>query len=265
MLIKIENADLRFNDNHSDRDGTPKGIILHHAAIDATIESIHRYHRDEYGWAGIGYHFYVTKDGVVYRGRPESWLGAHTVGFNDRIGICAEGDFENDTMSVTQQNAIVQLVAYLESKYGALEITRHRDHDATACPGKNYPFEEIIAAVRAGGKIFDDAKEGLVLRFQRAAMADGIELPQYGADGVWGLETASAASNVLLLGGTGDRVRLAQAILIERGYDLGQMGADGIWGAKTEIAVRSFQANNGLAVDGILGIETWKALLEVSA
>ncbi len=259
MLIKIQDADLRFNDNHSDRDGTPKGIILHHAAIDATIESIHRYHRDENGWAGIGYHFYVTKDGVVYRGRPENWLGAHTVGLNDHLGICAEGNFEEDSMSAVQQQAIVQLIAYLEDKYGALKVTRHRDHEATACPGKNYPFE----AIKAGGS--PKPAEGHVLAFQRAAMADGIELPQYGADGVWGLETASAASNVLLLGAKGERVRLTQAILIERGYDLGQTGADGIWGAKTEIAVRTFQSKNGLVVDGVIGIETWKALLEVSA
>ena len=276
-MIEIKDAVLRFNDNHSDRDGAPKGIVLHHAAIDADVVSIHNYHRDVNGWAGIGYHFYVTKDGVIWYGRPEPWLGAHTSGFNDRIGICAEGNFEEETMPAVQQNAIVQLIAHLESKYGKLEITRHRDHDATACPGANYPFEAIkVGVLRSGtgdpsptegqghtSSVTADAAtpspqgEGLVRRFQRVVMADGIGLPQYGADGIWGAETAGAASQYVSYGMTGERVRLIQSLV---GAD-----ADGIFGDKTLDAVKAYQAKRGLAVDGIVGVETWKALLEVTA
>ena len=252
MSVKIKDAGLRFNDNHSDRDGAPKGIVLHHAAIDADVVSIHNYHRDVNGWAGIGYHYYVTKDGEIWNGRPEQWLGAHTEGFNDRIGICAEGNFEEETMPVAQQNAIVQLIAYLQEKYGELPITRHRDHDASACPGTNYPFE----AIKAGAVV--DLKgdtEGVVFRFQRAALADGIALPQYGSDGIWGAETANAASQYVQYGMTGERVRLVQALV---GAD-----ADGIFGDETLAAVKAFQESNALDVDGIVGIETWSALLEV--
>ena len=260
-MIRIQDALLRFNDNHSDREGAPKGIVLHHAAIDGDVVDIHKYHRDVNGWAGIGYHYYVTKDGEIWYGRPEPWLGAHTSGFNDRIGICAEGNFEEETMPAAQQNAIVQLIAYLQSKYGKLEITRHRDHDATACPGANYPFEAIkagaVAARDPSALPQDDATESLVLRFQKAAMADGVDLPQYGADGVWGAETAGAASQYVQYGMTGERVRLVQSLV---GADV-----DGIFGDETLQAVKAFQAKCSLAVDGIVGIETWKALLEVAA
>lgn len=47
-----------------------------------------------------------------------------------------------------------------------------------------------------------------------------------------------------------DEVRWIQYQLNGKGYTL---SVDGIWGAKTEEAVRAFQADHGLAVDGIVG------------
>lgn len=142
--MNIIETNLTFKSNHSEMIGGPKGYVLHHAAIEScTVEDIHRWHQNQ-GWAGIGYHFFVRKDGKVYRGRPENWIGAHTSGYNDRIGICAEGNFENDIMSAVQENSIVELLKYLYSKYGELEVNMHRDFNATACPGKNYPFDEIV-------------------------------------------------------------------------------------------------------------------------
>ena len=54
---------------------------------------------------------------------------------------------------------------------------------------------------------------------------------------------------------------LAQAALTGLGYDAG--GADGIFGANTAAAVKRFQAAHGLAADGIVGRDTWHALLGV--
>jgi peptidoglycan hydrolase-like protein with peptidoglycan-binding domain len=39
------------------------------------------------------------------------------------------------------------------------------------------------------------------------------------------------------------------------------LDVDGIFGSKTEAAVRDFQQNENLAVDGIVGTQTWTALL----
>lgn len=124
------------------------GIILHHAAAETcSAEDIHRWHLNN-GWAGIGYHFVVRKDGKVYRGRPIDAVGAHTYGRNtDCIGICFEGNFENEEMPEVQKNAGIELVSWLLEIYPEItEITKHMDHNATACPGKNFPFEEIAAA-----------------------------------------------------------------------------------------------------------------------
>ena len=51
-------------------------------------------------------------------------------------------------------------------------------------------------------------------------------------------------------------VRLLQACLNYLGYNSGS--ADGIYGTKTKSAIKSFQRNNGLTVDGIAGEMTWR-------
>lgn len=58
----------------------------------------------------------------------------------------------------------------------------------------------------------------------------------------------------------GADVRLVQEALIKRGYSCGKHGADGQFGQLTKSAVMSYQADNGLSVDGIVGTETLKSL-----
>lgn len=118
-------------------------VVLHHSAGAGTVEEVHRIHRGQ-GWPGIGYHFYVRKSGEVYRGRPEDQIGTHTAHYNaSTIGVCFEGNFEREQMPEAQYNAGVELVRYLLDKYGTLEIKRHQDYNATACPGRNFPFDEM--------------------------------------------------------------------------------------------------------------------------
>ena len=51
-------------------------LVLHHeAGSGSTAQQIHNYHRYTNGWAGIAYHYYVRKDGSIYRGRPENMIG----------------------------------------------------------------------------------------------------------------------------------------------------------------------------------------------
>jgi DNA invertase Pin-like site-specific DNA recombinase/peptidoglycan hydrolase-like protein with peptidoglycan-binding domain len=56
------------------------------------------------------------------------------------------------------------------------------------------------------------------------------------------------------------QVRVVQRALDRRDYDLGAPGVDGRFGPLTEAAVRRMQADYGLAVDGIVGRHTRKAL-----
>ena len=78
-------------------------------------------------------------------------------------------------------------------------------------------------------------------------------------------EAAPAAAlhlgaRLLRNGSEGDDVRELQAALIELGYSCGLWGMDGEFGDATELAVRSFQDDAGLDIDGLVGPLTTAAL-----
>lgn len=62
-------------------------------------------------------------------------------------------------------------------------------------------------------------------------------------------------------GNYGESVKTCQTILQKLGYDLGICGVDGDFGQATEKAVKAFQKDHGLKVDGVVGEKTWGALL----
>lgn len=61
-------------------------------------------------------------------------------------------------------------------------------------------------------------------------------------------------------GDKGAYVTLLQTELVQRGYDVGKSGIDGDFGRATEAAVKAFQKDAGLVVDGVCGQKTWDAL-----
>lgn len=229
--MKINEVAYKWNGALTQRRSTTRIILHHAAAAKCTAQQIHGWHLAN-GWVGIGYHFFVRKDGSVCRGRPEDTVGAHAGNNNyDSIGICFEGSFDREQMGEVQKRAGAELVAYLKGKYGISKVQRHSDVNATGCPGAHFPF----AAIAEGGTADKPAES--------AAGGFTAVFPQ------------------LTKGSTGDKVRVLQELLLGRGYDLGTYGADGNFGAATRTAVTQFQAVNGLAADGVVGENTWRKLL----
>ena len=154
------------------RRGSTDEIILHHAeAKSASVEEVNRWHLER-GWTGIGYHFYIRKDGKVYRGRPEWAVGAHAQGHNSRsVGICVEGSYMTETMPKAQFDALVGLVREEMAKYPGAKVLRHRDVNSTDCPGTNYPWEALLAALSSGKKeeqtLTYDRFKAYVLRYEK--------------------------------------------------------------------------------------------------
>jgi peptidoglycan hydrolase-like protein with peptidoglycan-binding domain len=100
---------------------------------------------------------------------------------------------------------------------------------------------------------FGSRTEAAVRAFQSA---QGIDVDGIVGDVTWlNIDEADMSNPTIRPGSTGNPVRRAQKRLTLGGYDTG--GVDGIFGASTEAAVRRFQGDRGLTVDGIVGPRTW--------
>jgi GH24 family phage-related lysozyme (muramidase) len=104
--------------------------------------------------------------------------------------------------------------------------------------------------------MFGPGTEAAVRRLQgdHGLDVDGIAGPR-----TWGALAALTPRPVLRQGVSGDEVRRLQQTLLAAGYD--PNGVDGMFGPGTEAAVRRLQGDRSLAADGVVGPQTWQALL----
>ena len=145
MYLKLNIVEIQYGWRTGlEYDNNPTMLIYHHTAIkNITPEEINNLHQSK-GWQGIGYHYYITKEGTIFSGRPEKAVGAHTKGKNKcSIGIALEGDFEEEQLTKEQIESLIDLSTYLCLKYDICKIIGHNDVSNTLCPGKNFPKNDI--------------------------------------------------------------------------------------------------------------------------
>lgn len=70
--------------------------------------------------------------------------------------------------------------------------------------------------------------------------------------------TVTTPKPIIMVGDEGTFVNNLQTMLTELGYDPGPI--DSMFGIQTEHAVKSFQADWGLIIDGVVNPRTWDAL-----
>lgn len=105
---------------------------------------------------------------------------------------------------------------------------------------------------------FDEAKLMLDPDFQKnCGNGDCIGVSEY-LDVDYVADAHYTEMPTLRRGSRGNGVRFLQCYLNLYGNAL---SVDGVYGAATDSAVRKFQQDNGLAVDGITGRNTWRTLL----
>lgn len=141
-----------------------KYVVLHHTATTTgdvdSIDNVHKQRRDSKGrpWRGIGYHFVIGNGQGMPDGAVEAtfrWTdqldGAHagSLAYNQHgIGICLVGNFEDAPPTPAQLRATYLLMQELGHQFALTEeqILRHGDLKATACPGRLFPYAELVQA-----------------------------------------------------------------------------------------------------------------------
>lgn len=120
-------------------------ICIHHSAVAATVpvEHVAKYHVEDQGWPGIGYHFYVKPSGVIYQTQRLETVSWHVSHNNDySVGICVAGDFTYAPPPQLQIDSAAHLVAWLMQDLGVPEqnILGHKEFPAndTSCPGETW-------------------------------------------------------------------------------------------------------------------------------
>ena len=118
-------------------------IIIHCSAtkegVDFHVKDIDRWHKQK-GYKCVGYHYVITLDGAIEKGRNEDEIGAHCKGYNaNSIGICYIGGLDKegnakDTRTVQQRAALYLLLNQLKEKYPNATIHGHNEFANKACP-----------------------------------------------------------------------------------------------------------------------------------
>ena len=120
--------------------------------------------------------------------------------------------------------------------------------------------------VANGGGVF---KKSYALNYSRIA---GYGRPRYdeseqtSTDNTYTEQTTPTPSrSYIMKGDKGSEVKTMQENLIKLGYSCGSSGADGDFGSATDSAVRKFQKENGLTVDGKYGSQSKAKVNELLA
>ena len=179
-----------------------KYIILHHSATDYQLNDKDKTGKEiakvicrrararwmkEYPNYQCDYHFLIGHTGHIFNGQPIEQPAWHATNYNvnlHSIGICFLGNFEKIKMPIEQFNAGVKLIKSLVKDYSVTlkDILRHKDvisdithrANSTRCPGKNFPYVEMLEAVRNGEPFLDIGNDYPYLKELKYLKAKGI-------------------------------------------------------------------------------------------
>lgn len=211
-----------------------------HAGMDVGVAEIRQWHLRE-GFVDVGYQVVIRRNGFVELGRPINSVGAHCPPRNrDSIGVCLiggadlKGNPENN-FTEDQLDSLFCVMAVLDDIHGGLEWGGHKTYNKkpTACP--SFDVVEWIKGYSKGV----DADQYTTIR-------NLLESP----------EPPSEIPPMITKGSRGEPVKHLQRLL-----ELPLV--DGLFGPQTFKALKEYQKEEGLEVDGVAGPNTWKKLLQL--
>lgn len=164
-----------------------KYLAIHHSASPDTQTpfEIANYHINSNGWGGIGYHFLVDKNGVVYYVGDISTARANVANLNDQvIGICLIGNFtQGQVPTDLQLDSTGKLCDFFINNFPQLNlgwdsVLGHKElpGQATACPGDSWPSWKVriaagsAASVPASGDLPSSERKNRITEAYRSVL-----------------------------------------------------------------------------------------------
>lgn len=239
----MSNLGKNGNENDWNRSGVAKCV---HAFIgqlaDGSIATVQTLPWDHRGWHGGG----SSNDGYI--------------GFE----IC-EDNLTNAAYFKAVYQEAVELTAMLCKEYN-LDPTEDGvviDHSEGAERGIASNHGDVKHWFPNHGKTMDDFRKAVQeqMGMGRVVATPTVQKP-VSSGSVANKGGVDVELPVLRKGNEGDSVRALQILLIGNGFSCGVAGADGDFGNKTLDAVEKYQKAKKLDVDGVVGNQTWTALLK---
>ncbi len=217
---------------------TPEFIVVHNTANDAPAQNEIAYMKRNNNTTS----FHIAVDDIeAIQGIPfnrNAWhAGDGRNGVGNRKGIAIEicwSKSGGERWEKAKENAIELIVQLLkERNWGIDKVKKHQDFMNKYCPHR----------------LLD---EGWDLFLNKICERLGQE-PIKKAE-------SEITYTLIKKGSKGNLVKMAQDKLIAKGYNLSKYGADASFGNETELAVKQLQKDAGIAIDGIVGKDTWAVL-----
>ena len=221
------NPDRKWNTRAVDRISK---IIVHQTLSEASLENVNNYHINpnhisDRGCPHICYHYGIRKNGAVAQMNAHNHLTWHCRGQNTvSIGVVLCGNFNGTGFNLGTSEPTNAQLKSLKALFN------HLCQKLDLQPGDVYGHYHFGKPACPGQTV-----QNLIEGFRDKVLQQK--------------EVAKTTREI-------------QKRLAAQGFDPGPV--DGIHGIKTAAAIRRFQKSSGLTVDGIVGPNTWAALLKVS-
>lgn len=120
-------------------------IVVHCSATpvsaDVGVQEIRDWHTQR-GFFDIGYHYVITRDGVLREGRPLEKAGAHAKGHNtSSIGVCLVGGVDSNNkpeanFSAVQYSTLESVLLHFMELYNipSDRVLGHNEVSSKDCP-----------------------------------------------------------------------------------------------------------------------------------
>lgn len=182
------------------------------------------------GYNSSTYGHEISKRNMTWSDEPPAWVDATLRRAAGHLGALA-GELDVPIRHITRAE-LDRAADRGDPRLGGFVGHRELDPSRRSDPGQDFPWDRFLA------------------------LASGEHAPPVPPARPSSDDEAAAAAR-LRRGSTGVDVRRVQGMLVAHGYEL---DVDGDYGPRTEQAVRRFQLQHGMGVDGIVGPATWLAL-----